>query len=159
MTVAVIGVGRGFRGDDSAGLEAVRRWQHLQPVTSQRQDIRVARVEEPGLELLDLLEGMDAAILVDAVITGAPPGTLRVVSPDDLAEIRAAPASAHGWGVAEALMLGRTLDPRAADIEIRILGIEAARTEMGTGLSPEVEAALPRACETIQIEVTGLLEA
>ncbi len=54
-----------LRGDDAAGLEAVKLWQAQFPQSAGR--VKIDTIELPGLRLLDFLEGMDAAILVDAI--------------------------------------------------------------------------------------------
>ena len=158
MQVAVIGIGRSMRGDDAAGLEAVRLWQRKHARTAGRTDVRAAIVEEPGLELLDLLDGMDAAILVDAVCSGAAAGTLHQIDLDELSDFREGPASAHSWGVVEVLRLGGALHLQSAQRAIRLLGIEAEQMEIGAGLSDPVAGALPAACNAIENEVTALLQ-
>ena len=47
--VAVIGIGQSLRGDDAAGLEAVRRWEEKFHETANRLEIRVEASELPGL--------------------------------------------------------------------------------------------------------------
>jgi len=123
VKILVIGIGQSLRGDDAAGLGAVRLWQDKFPISAARVHLELS--ELPGLGLLDLLEGMDAAIIVDTVHSVAPPGTLHHLGPDDLASFTANAGSAHGWGVAETLQLGRTLYPSLAGCRITLIGIEA----------------------------------
>jgi hydrogenase maturation protease len=157
MPIAVIGIGQSMRGDDAAGLEAVRLWQRRHTQTAGSPDVRVAIIESPGLELLDLLDGMDAAILVDAICSDAPPGSLQRIRPGDLTESRFNSGSGHSWGVAEALRLSSALDPRSGRRDIRLLGIQAGSLNVGEGLSESVRGALPAVCEAIQNEVLSLL--
>jgi hydrogenase maturation protease len=155
MRIAVIGIGQSLRGDDAAGLEAVRLWQGKYPETAQK--VRVELSELPGLSLLDLLEGIEAAILVDAVHSSAPPGTLTRLGSDDLAAFNPDSQSAHGWGVAETLHLGRSLNPSLAKCRLTLIGIAGMNFKVGAGLSSEVQAALVEAVENIEREVQGLL--
>jgi hydrogenase maturation protease len=157
MKIAVIGIGQSMRGDDAAGLEAVRRWQKQFPETSQRPELHVELSESPGLALLDELDGCDAGVLVDAVQSFVGPGTLHRLDPEQLSAFGPDAKSAHGWGVAETLQLDRQLNPARQRIPIRVIGIEAGQLGVGTGLSREVKEALPRACEAIQHEVEELL--
>ena len=103
----LIGIGQSLRGDDAAGLEAVRLWQAQYPQTAQKLQVELS--ELPGLALLDRLDGMEAAILVDAVQSRATPGTIQRLGPEELAAFSTDAQSAHGWGVAETLALGRSL--------------------------------------------------
>lgn len=153
--IIVIGTGQSLRGDDSAGLEAVRHWQMDFPATAE--SVRVELIELPGLGLLDLLEGMHAAILVDAMHAPQSPGRLKRLELDDLAVFAAGAASAHGWGVAETLSMGRSLYPALAKCRITLIGIAGEQFDLGAGLSIGVLAALEKAAKMIEKEVQRLL--
>jgi len=155
MNVLVLGIGQSLRGDDAAGLEAVRLWQATYPGTAPQ--VHVILAELPGLGLLDLLDDMEAAILVDAVHGSAAPGTLHRIAPEKLDAFTPGSATAHGWGVAETLQLGRALYPELDSYRITLIGIEAGTLEMGAELSPQVRAALPEAAKMIEKEVRDLL--
>jgi len=148
MITTVIGIGQSFRGDDGAGLAAVACWAETYPETASQ--IRVELAESPGVGLLHLIEDAGFAILVDAVQSGAAPGTIHTLKEGDLATFLEGTHSAHGWGLAETLALGRKLDPDSLPETIAILGIEAGQVAVGVGLSPEVENALPEAARLIQ---------
>jgi hydrogenase maturation protease len=151
MNILVLGIGQSLRGDDAAGLEAVRLWQKQYPESAG--GVHVGLSELPGLGLLDLLDGLDAAILVDAVEGSGAAGSLRHLGPEDLDSFAAGSGSAHGWGVAETLKIGRSLFPALALCRITLIGIEARSMEMGAGLSPEVQEALAGAAKLIEEEV------
>jgi hydrogenase maturation protease len=157
MKIVVIGIGQSLRGDDAVGLEAVRQWQEKYPETANRSDVQVDMSELPGLGLLDLLEGSEAAILVDAVKCYSAPGTIHTIHPEQLSAFTSDAKSAHGWGVAETLQLDRMLNPARQIIPIQMIGVEVDQMQMGFGLSKTVERALPKVCETIQNEVETLL--
>lgn len=153
--VAVIGIGQGLRGDDAAGLEAVRRWQEKFPETANRLEVRVEACELPGLALIDLLNDFDAAILVDAVQSAGNPGSIHRLDESDLASFASGSRSAHGWGVAESLHIRNQLTD--VEVYIRIIGIEAEQMELGALLSKSVEDAMPNLCDVIENEVHALL--
>jgi hydrogenase maturation protease len=155
MNILVLGIGQSLRGDDAAGLEAVRLWRETHPQTAGR--VRVETAELPGLALLDLLAGADAAILVDAVQAAAPAGTVIRVGPDELAAFTPDAQSAHGWGVAETLQLGRALDPALAHVRVTLIGIAGQDFGMGAATSSPVRKALGDAVERIEAEVQELL--
>jgi hydrogenase maturation protease len=155
MKLLVLGIGQSLRGDDAAGPEAVRMWRETHPQTAG--GVRVETAELPGLALLDLLAGMDAALLVDAVQAAAPAGTVIRVEPDELSSFTPDAQSAHGWGVAETLQLGRALDPALAHVRVTLIGIAGQDFGMGAALSPEVQKALAGVVERIEAEVQELL--
>lgn len=157
MKIAVIGIGQSLRGDDAAGLETVRRWQEEYPETAARPEVQIEASELPGLALLDLLEDVDAAVLVDAVQSLKKPGRLHQLGPNELSAFAPDSQSAHGWGVAETLQLGRRLNPALNEIPIRIIGIEAEQILMGSGLSQAVNEAIPSACRAVEQEVNRFL--
>jgi hydrogenase maturation protease len=155
MNITIIGIGQSLRGDDAAGLTAVQLWQDAHPATAQQ--VRVEIAENPGVSLLNLLEGTDAAILVDAVHSGAPPGTLHCLTEKELAAFLDGTDSAHGWGIAETLALGRTINPEHMPGQIVIIGIEIGQIRMGEGLSPKVAAFLPETVQLIQGKIRSMI--
>jgi hydrogenase maturation protease len=143
----VIGVGNRWRSDDAAGLEVVARLRGALP-----DEIELLEREGEPTSLIDAWRGADAAWVVDAVSSGAQPGTLHRL---DAAE-RELPAeifrtSTHHFGLAEAVELGRVVG--ALPPRLVVFGIEAARLEVGDSLTVEVAAAVDRAAEAVRGEV------
>lgn len=159
MPVAVIGIGQSLRGDDAVGLEAVRLWEATHPGTARRLDVRVALLEGPGLDLLELIEGVESAVLVDAVCSQAPAGSLHRAKPEDLLERTHNAVAAHGWNVGEVLRLANALAHGAAPKTIRLVGVEAGQMDLGQGLSGPVRLALAAVATAIEDEVVSLLGA
>ncbi len=149
--VRVIGVGRTVRGDDGAGPLVARALAAAPPDG-------VVVCECPGEfdALLDLFEGADAVVVVDAVCSGAPPGTL--VRHDAIASPVPAPAgpSSHGFGLAEAIEIGRALKRLPPVLVVH--GVEAADVTPGAGLSPAVAAALPALVDAVRAEAGAMAE-
>lgn len=158
MILTVIGIGQRLRGDDEAGLEAVSLWQNKYLATASSPSIRVELAESPGIGLLALMENAQAAILVDAVFSGAQPGSLVRLRHSDLAAYLEGTGSAHGWGVAETLALGAKISPESLPKHILIIGIEAGQVNLGQSFSPAVAAALEKAADLIQETVQSLFQ-
>jgi len=143
----VIGLGNEHRGDDGSGIEVARA---LRPRL-----VGVARVEEcstEGIALLELWRDADRVVVVDAVRSGAVPGTiLRFEAGDGFSPGVHPLTSTHGLSLAEAVSLGRGLGclPR----ELVVYGIEAATVEVGDGLTPPVARAVREATERIVEEL------
>jgi hydrogenase maturation protease len=138
-----------MRGDDGAGPAAVKHWVELFPDQAAHPDVGVEILELLGIELLTYLETTEQVLIVDAVTSGAVPGVLHWLEEKDLAEFGRGSGSAHGWGVAETLALGRWMQPDKMPDRVNILGIEAGDFAMGDGLSPEVTRMMVAAAEGI----------
>jgi len=142
--ILIVGCGNPVGGDDSAGIEVVRRLSGLGDCGC---DLRTET--SPGVELLDVFSLADVILFVDAVSAGRVPGTLYLTSlPSKELEPRALGSlSSHGWGLAEALelahALGRTI-PR-----LFLLGIEAGTLAQGAPRSPAVDRAIALVVERI----------
>jgi hydrogenase maturation protease len=137
--VVVIGVGNGLRGDDGAGLEVVRSLT----ARARAEAIEVREQEGEALGLLEQWEGAAGAVLVDAIHSGAPAGTIHRVdaSAGPIPALLASSSSTHAVGVGEAVELARALGrlPRTTIL----YGIEGVRFDAGGDISPEVRAAIP----------------
>jgi hydrogenase maturation protease len=154
--LVVIGLGQELRGDDAVGIEVVRRWELEYPETANLPDLQVEIAGLAGLDLLNLMEGMQAAILVDAVQSGAAPGSLHELGPEELASFEAGAGSAHDWGVAETLAMAEALG-NALPGRLLLLAVEAGDMSLGAGLSPAVQGVLPQAVERLQEQVISIL--
>ena len=139
----VIGLGHPSRHDDALGLEAVDRLEpRLRGVATTR------RCTSEGTELLDLWAGRDLVLVIDAVRSGAAPGTVFRFEVGDRPLPRPFQASStHGLSIADVVALARSLDrlPR----RLVIYGIEGERFETGLGLSARVAPALDTVVERI----------
>jgi hydrogenase maturation protease len=155
MKIIVIGIGQSLRADDAAGLEVVRTWQAQHPASAGQVHVHLS--ELPGLGLLDLLDDMDAAILVDALKATSSAGTVICLDQDELAAFNPDAGSAHGWGVAETLKLGRTLNPALEKCRVILIGIVGKDFSMGAGISTQVRAALAKAADLLELEVQRAL--
>jgi hydrogenase maturation protease len=156
MNTVLIGIGQPLRGDDGAGPLAVERWSKEFSATASDPKLQLFLLETPGLGLLDYLEDADSAILVDAVSTGRPIGTVQVFDPVPDSSLSAAEKTAHGFGVAESISVARTAGARLPR-RLILIGIEGQHYALGGGLSDPVRAALPVAAEKIQKTVSELL--
>jgi hydrogenase maturation protease len=154
--IYVVGIGQRLRGDDEVGLEAVRLWVDTYNPIGTNVDLQVEFVESPGVGLLNLMTGADEALLVDAVQSGVSPGTLHLLDETDLSAFLDGAGSAHGWGVAETLALGRKVDPDSMPERITLIGIEIGQVELGSGISSDVALVLPQAAKLIQETVAKL---
>jgi hydrogenase maturation protease len=157
VKVLVVGIGHSLRGDDAAGLEAVRAWQRGFPVTAARSALRVELLESPMIELASVLQGAEAALLVDAVCSGTGAGKLHRLGEGEIPAMHSTSGPVHGWGIPEALQMARALGFHPQAGKLRLLGIEAAQMDIGAALSPEVRGVLGTAAAAIEDEIQTLM--
>jgi hydrogenase maturation protease len=114
--------------------------------------VRVLDCDDEPIRLLDDWAGLDLVVVVDAVSSGAAPGTLHRVEADggrlprDLGL-----ASTHAFGIEDALELGRALG-RAPD-RVVVHGVEGGRFGIGDELSAAVAGALDALAERVLAEL------
>lgn len=134
--MTVIGIGNDWRSDDAAGLEVARRLGGL------------ALPGEP-IGLVDALDGEADVTIVDAVFSGAAPGTVHEFEAggEPLPVALFGSSSTHALGLAEAIEIVRSLGRLPA--RVRVVGIEGAQFGYGRGLSPEVEQAVEKCTRSI----------
>ncbi|WP_018994474.1 hydrogenase maturation protease [Thioalkalivibrio sp. ALJ2] len=143
----VIGIGNPWRGDDGIGHAVVD-----------------ALVDTPGLatakshgepaELMALWQGHDPVILVDAIVTGAAPGTLhRLDAREPLP--RGARYSSHGIGLAEAVELARSLGELPDTLIVH--GIEPTCLKDAADLSHEVRESIASAVSRITDDLAAAM--
>ncbi len=147
----VIGLGNPIVSDDSVGLRIAQR---LKSHLSQRPDVDVMEDYWGGLRLMERMIGYDRAIVIDAICSGAAPGTIHHLSTEMLATQRS--ASAHDVNLPTALAFGRQAGvPLPSDQNVRLVGIEAEDVvNFSERCTPAVAEAIPRAID----EVVRLLE-
>jgi hydrogenase maturation protease len=136
MSTMIIGVGNDFRRDDGAGLAVVRALE-----AKTLPDVKVFESDGDAAALIERWAGADKVILIDAISSGARPGTIYRF--DALAQplpTEVAFHSTHAFGVAEAIGLGRALGQLPGVLVV--YAIEGKAFEAGIELSAEVERAV-----------------
>ena len=149
----IVGIGQLAAGDDGVGLAVARELAVRGFAVRESADASI---------LLALLEAGHRVVVVDAVAGGGPPGSVMQLDPAALGT-GPTPLSSHGIGVAEAIVLARTLYGDAAVARLAIVGIAIERPAAhAVGLSPAVAAAVSPAAalaaELAAIDVQRLEE-
>ena len=140
----IIGCGNRQRGDDGTGILVAEQLREsgIEAIT---------RIGEAA-DLIEAWKGADDVIVVDAVVTGAPVGTLRVWDGRAPLAPVSTTASTHGFGVAEAIELARVLN--RLPTRLRVYGVEGRRFESGAEMSPEVRGAIEEVVRKIMADCT-----
>ncbi|HEX9627208.1 MAG TPA: hydrogenase maturation protease [Acidiferrobacterales bacterium] len=147
----VLGIGSPF-GDDRLGWVAAEMLRGRDGGHA----VRIDTLDRPGAALIEAWRDERVVILIDAVRSGAPPGTVHRIGIEGLTAGGAA-LSSHALGVAGAVTLARAL--AALPAELSFYGIEADPNWDGEDLSPPVRAALPALIEEIAELTRGTVQA
>jgi len=144
----IIGLGNPLRGDDGVGVCVAQTLlkQKLPP------NVRVIDGGTQGLGLVNLIEGWQKVIIVDAAEIGQSPGQFVRFTLDEayLSEVDQA-LSVHAAGLYDALLLAQAL--KILPPEVIIFGVQAANLAWENTLTPEVEAAIPNLLNAILVEL------
>ncbi|MDH7488459.1 MAG: HyaD/HybD family hydrogenase maturation endopeptidase [Anaerolineae bacterium] len=131
----VLGLGNILLRDEGVGVRAVQR---LAERFAFSDDVQVLDGGTLGLDLLHYVEEADRVLIVDAVATGNPPGTLVRLSGDEVPAFLGIKISPHQMGLADLLAASRLRGrfPR----ELVLVGVEPEIVDTGLELSPSVAA-------------------
>ena len=143
----VICVGNPWRCDDGVGLLAAAALRKRLP-----EEVEVLEREGEPSALVDAFGDADAVWVVDAVSSGAEPGTIHrldAAAGPLPAELFA--ASTHHLGLPEAVELARALGRLPA--RLVVFGIEGARFDVGDEISVAAAAAADQVVEAVSREV------
>jgi hydrogenase maturation protease len=155
VRVLVAGVGNVLRGDDGFGVVAAQRLlaEPLPP------EVQVLDVGIGGIHLVqELLDPVDALVIIDATELGRRPGAVAILrpdvrdpsGPDDLADM-------HYATPERALMLARALN--VLPERVWIVGCQPDDAErLGDDLSPAAAAAVDPAIAEVRRLVARVLE-
>lgn len=139
----ILGIGSAL-GDDCAGWLVVRALRE-DPVLAQA-PWQLCELDRPGLGLLGYFDGSPEVVIVDAMASGAPIGTLRELQLNELTPLLR-PASTHGFGVAEALDLAKVM--AALPPKLRVFGLEVDHDRRDLAPSAALLAAVPGAARRL----------
>jgi len=150
MTAArtlVLGLGNPVLRDDGVGWHVTRA---LRARRNRGPGVVIEECCRGGLALMERMVGYERVIVIDALRSGAPPGTLVELGVGDLPTQHS--ASAHDVSLQTALAVGRAAGANLPlDPDVRLLGIEADDTEtFSESCTPPVAAAVDRAVEHVQ---------
>jgi hydrogenase maturation protease len=141
--ILVVGIGNEYRGDDGIGLVIARKIRERK-----LSSVSVKEESGEGAALMEAWQGYENVILVDAISSGAKPGTIFKIN----ANKKNVPAkffhySTHAFSVAEAIELARAM--RTLPRELVVYGIEGANFNAGINISHDVQESANHVIEQI----------
>lgn len=145
MTLAIIGCGNPNRSDDGVGPEVIARLA--------RQDLPASvclfDAGTDGMGVMYRARGATHLIVVDARAPDTHPGAVYDVPGDVLEAPPPQSLNLHDFRWDHALYAGRRIYGDAFPGTVRVFLVEAARLDLGLGLSEPVARAADRVAETI----------
>ena len=154
--VLLLALGNPLMSDDGAGQEILSR---LAASSSEwGGEVEFMDGGTQGLALLGTFEGRQAVVFLDAVRFGDKPGTVHVLSGEEVARMgRRAAATAHEGSATQILAALQLLGETPS--EITLIGLEPEKIQTGIGLSPAVQAGLDKAAGLARMAVRRILSA
>jgi hydrogenase maturation protease len=141
----VLGIGNILRGDDGFGVLVARRLRKRRLPHG----VKVVAGELRSLAYSEEIARAEHVILVDALDAGEPPGSLMTFTPDQVRS-RDESASPHGLralGILELLQALGRCPP------VTLIACQRGSATEGERLSPQVEAALPKALAAVEAAI------
>ncbi len=145
-------MGNPYRTDDGAGIALLRLLmgeghnpQNPSPIAHRLSQVDLIEAVHDGVRLAEAMRGYGRVLIVDAA-PWLPVGEVRRYS---LREFPARAGYFHGVGLRAALDALKLAGEEVPEVEVLAIGVPAD-PPFGEGLSPEVEAALPRALEEVE---------
>ena len=146
--ILVLGLGNTLLRDEGLGVRTLERLGSRYRFPDQ---VRLMDGGTRGLDLLPYLAGTDGLLIIDAVNSGDPPGTLMRFEGQELAHTLSVKMSVHQVGMQELLAaaeLSGTL-PR----HVVLWGMQPAKIAWGEDLSTPVASAMDRLVQAVAAEL------
>ena len=145
--VLVMAVGNILRQDDGFADAVLQRLEELELP----EEIELFDAGTSAIDLMDIFNGRQKLVVIDAVRGGQAPGTLYRFSPEQV-EAQALPMnSLHQVGLIETLRLGELVDCKPKSTVV--IGVQPEATGLGIGLTPKVAAAVEQAVALVLKEI------
>ena len=150
-SLLILGLGNILCQDDGVGVLAVHT---LVQRYGETPGVRILDGGTLGLSLLSHMQDSELVILVDAIEADEPPGTLIRLDGDEVEPAVRHRLSVHQVGVADLLDALRLLG--ATPPRLILLGLVPTETNLGLGLTPEVQDGMPELIAAVADEAASL---
>lgn len=141
--ILVVGIGNEYRSDDGIGLVIARKIREKKlPLVSVKEE------SGEGVALMEAWQGCENVILVDAISSGAKPGTIfKIDASKEIVPAKFFHYSTHAFSVAEAIELARAM--KTLPPGLVVYGIEGACFSAGVRISQVVQESADQVIEQI----------
>jgi hydrogenase maturation protease len=138
----VLGLGNPLMGDDCLGLTALSRLEEEWFVP---RFVSLVDGGTWGMNLLPVVESTDRLLVLDAIDVGAAPGTIVRLAGEEVPRVLGQKLSPHQIDLREVLALAELRGSLPS--QLVALGIQPERIELGTDLTPAVNAGVDQLVE------------
>ena len=140
-----LGIGNPILSDDAAGIRIV---EEIKSIIRERNGFAFDIGNVNSVRLIDMLEGFEKVVIVDAIKRGGEVGTLYGIPLEELHN-DVSRCSLHTVDLGTAIEFGRKMGMSLPEL-ISIYGIEVEDTEtFSENLTPSVKKAIPRLAREI----------
>lgn len=147
--IVIAGMGNVLLSDDGLGPYVI---EQLAAHYAFGPEVELLDIGTPALDFLLYFANADLLLVIDAVRSSAPPGTLLRFSREDILRHHAPlRLDSHSPALGHALQFGAFADVSPRDV--LLVGIAVENTETGTRLSESVRTAIPALIEMIAGEI------
>lgn len=144
MRSLILGIGNLLLCDEGVGVHVA----HALLREQLPEHVVTLEVGTAFLDAIPEIEQADRIIIVDAMQADHAPGTIYRVPFEDCVKPECI-ASLHGFDLSRVLFLaGRDTLP-----DVIVIGVEPARIDWGTDLSPEVQKMIPSVLDAVKAEI------
>jgi hydrogenase maturation protease len=152
MKTILVGLGNPILTDDGVGVKVAYEIENRLGINIPV-NLTITEASVGGLRLMELLEGYDRAIIIDAIQTkeGHQPGTIYRMTLDDLREISPTQhsSSAHDTSLITALDAGKHMGMKLPD-DVIIFAVEVVNIlDFSEQPTPDVAEAIPKVTEMV----------
>ncbi|MDD2542467.1 MAG: hydrogenase maturation protease [Desulfuromonadaceae bacterium] len=147
----IIGMGNPQLSDDGVGLAVAMA---VKECLKHRMALTVTELNTGGMRLMEAMAGFRRAVVVDAMLSGAPPGTIQRFDPKNFVTTKNT-FSSHDTDFATAYDLGKMTGVSLPE-QVSFWGIEARELDLfSERLTAEVAAAIPVAVAQIVAQISA----
>lgn len=155
-TLRVLGIGSPF-GDDQLGwnvINILQKYDNLKKINSDK--LQLICCDRPGMSLLELMRDASTVFLIDAVKTGAEPGTLHRFK-NQAIEVVDTPLSSHAFGIADAIKMGHALHD--LPLNVFLYGIEIGNIQYQFNVSKPLIQAINTLSKQLESDILRWFQA
>lgn len=149
----LLGIGNTLRRDDGVGIAVAKAIE-----SRKLPGVDVVAIGGEELNLMELWHGYEQVFLVDAIQSGALPGTLHSFDATrEEVPFTVFGRSTHSMSLAESVELARALGSLPS--HLNLYGVEGVDFELGEGLTAEVSSGVSALVERIAADIGRRVDA